>query len=655
MTNKVTYDISNEELIELYKDDTSRFEGKFRDLESITRICEGYFNGPGQIDKHKIKKGDAELFVNRIFVSVETMVSIVTSQTPPPWVSVTSSNSKLSARKLQNKVERRFRDLWEIEFNGQKKCESSLRNLYSSRFAIARYCDFDHPDNLGFKPIRVNNIRFDTDVLDIQDSNFIAEKIESTVEKMVMRYPDHADLFNGKPRDRVNYWRYWTKYYDGNIRRVMYADIYNNRVLDRRKNPYWNTRGNNHFNREQFPYAFFNTIQDNSSLIDSTSATENAIPLQDALNARKRQIHRNAWMANGLIVALARVLKKNEFDQIDASTDKILLGGDVQRVSDAFTKMTGRSLESGIYEDMYDTKREIDNVYGAHETTRGERGGIETAKGRAILRDADFGRQDLTGRSYEQFVEDIYNGWLQVMYTKGTGTKYIITPSEPESLDDQKKMDSSMSSIDIDKLDVKDLKKYIIKVIVKKGSTRPKDPESMRELAMTLRQVGMMNPLTFFELIGVENPRKHSRREFLWNTDPASLFTELGGPDMVDPDAISHIMDMISNVAGAEDNIMETDDLDKLNKHVQTHGLYMNNLEIDEDLPLYEELDGNMRATINAHVELETEILEKMLQAEQSKIQMGAQGQADMLQGGAMMPDNQGDPIAAAISGGGMA
>lgn len=599
---------------------------RFNELEQKAEQNKKYWKGE-QIDKDKLKVGDAEVFINRVLVATETMASIITSTTPLPWVIVTPKNKR--GRILENKLERELRDIWEYGVNMQQKMERVLRRFFISKVGFVKVFWNDVTDAFDAKLVDLKDVRFDLDVPTLDESRFFVEYVTDTVENLISRFPDKKEYLNrvaenttGGIRGKIRYIEYWGKSIDdkGKVQLIV-CYKHNSEILAVENNPYWN-RGDNHFKMQKYPYIPMNSLSLGYSVVDDTSTFENAIPVQDLINTRKRQINKNAWLANGILVTHANAMSKPTFDKINGDTSKIYLDGDIENVDAALRKVTGRALEGGVYEDMYDSKREIDNIFGTHETTRGEGGNDQTARGMMMLRDADYGRQDLTGRSYEQVAEDFYNWAIQMMYVKLKKKKAILSPKEENnSMDAYKQESGIMPESKEDYISKDDFKGLTVKVIVKKGSTRPKDPEAQREMAVMLKQTGTLNPLTFFELVGVENPRKEARREFLWTTNPVMLFPETQGEMLIEPAALGHIKDINNNIAGAEDQLFESMDLETYGKHLNTHNIYIQNGEIDEDLEVFADLDSSKQSIHRRHIEVEKERLKALLEQEQARME----------------------------------
>lgn len=632
--------IEDSELLKIIQEDVGKYSKEFKKLEQIREKNESYFIGD-QLNASKIPPGQSAIVDNRILMSIETMASIVTSNTPYPWVRVTPANKK--GKKLQDKLERHLIDEWEYEQNMQQKMERMYRIFAQSRFAFQKVVWDDDIEDFVVDNVRPEKLRFDLKSRTVQDSPYVAEYVEMTLGEAMEKFPEKEEYLRGliengslNTRSKITIIEYWGYYRDSETNKLesFVAWKYKDRVLGKEFNPYWNKKGDNHFRKPRHPYWVMNSINTAKSLVDDTSLIEQVIPIQDLINKRKRQIDANAGLANGVIVGSSAYIDKATFDKITMQPgERILLGGENEDVHRGLAVMTGRSLDSGVFQDLLHSIQESDNMFGTHDTTRGEKTSTETATGRAMLRDADFGRLDLTIRSYEQVAEECYNWMVQMMYVKYKNKKNIITPRENDNPKEGYAASMGMRPIDEvqDTISKDDLKGFKVKVIVKRGSTKPKDPAAIQDMAMTLMQVGQLDPLTFFEMISGDDmpePRKAARRLFLWGSDPGSLFPEIQGADLVDYEAVGHIRNINELGPDYADEMFEHADLNDIEpyvKHVSTHRLYMQGVEVDDDLEDFSSLPVEVKEAHALHVELETERLRVLQEKVQERDEMRAE------------------------------
>src|SRR5690606_6135660 len=136
----------------------------------------------------------------------------------------------------------------------------------------------------------------------------------------------------------------------------------------------------NHFTVPRMQYEICNVYIFGSDIVDPTTMIGIMKSPQDAVNKRKRQIDKNADMANGKYVVAGKRVDKNTVQEFTEEPRGILYMEDADSTQGAIDILMGRAFDPGIFSDMQDSKNEVDNIIGIHGTTRGERGIQETAR-----------------------------------------------------------------------------------------------------------------------------------------------------------------------------------------------------------------------------------------------------------------------------------
>lgn len=645
---RITPKISDTELIKIVKSDARRYEGRFRELGVIRKENERYYTGK-QVDGSNLSYGSAEIQINRILVSIETLASIITAVTPDPWVIITPRG--IEGSKLQEKLTRHLRDEWEYVQNMQQKMERMIRVFFTSRFAPMKIYWDASTDDFIIEQVRPENIRFDLDVDHIDKSSYVIEYVTMTIAEAIEKFPEskeYLERLNKDIRSKITVMEYWGTFLNNGKIESFVCWAFRNEVLGKDFNPFWNRSGANHFTRAKNPYVIMNSLSTGKSVVDDTSLIEQASSIQDGINKRKRQIDANAGLANGILVGSAQYMSKATFDKIRfLPKEKIWLNSDAEDVNNALRIMVGRPLEGGIFEDMAHSIREIDNIFGTSATLRGERQGEETARGRLVLRDAGLGRQDLTFRSYEQVAEDLYNWMIQIMYIKYDKRRTILSNREEVNPKEAFKMEKGIvfSNDKDDTISKQELKKFKVKAIVKRGSTKPQDPAALQDMALTLMQVGQLDPLTFHEIYSGElppDPRTRARRLFIWNTNPSLMFPEVSDAGLIDYEAIRHIENIIEKGFSATDELFDLanpDQLEEFEKHNSTHALYMQGAEIDPDLTPFGELPIEIKEALMEHSKLEQMRLDQVRKLAEQKQELAAPQQLGGVSATAGVPE----------------
>ncbi len=149
-------------------------------------------------------------------------------------------------------------------------------------------------------------------------------------------------------------------------------------------------------------------------------------------------------------------------------------------------------------EDMQDSKNEIDNLYGTHSTTRGERSEQETARGREILRVGDEDRQAIIGRAMERMLTELYRAWTQLIKV------YYVEDQLMPILG----KDKETEYLTISRNNIEDG----IEIDVEAGSTLPDDKVAQRAEAIQLRQLQSITTEKLYEKLGWENPMEEAKK-----------------------------------------------------------------------------------------------------------------------------------------------
>ena len=141
---------------------------------------------------------------------------------------------------------------------------------------------------------------------------------------------------------------------------------------------------------------------------------------------------------------------------------------------------------------MIDSRNAIDNVFGIHSTTRGERQGGESGRAREALREWDEDRQATIGRAIERMSEELYNAFahlVKVFYDKPQIIP-VVWKDESEEMVEFKRDDVA----------------EWMKIVVKPWSTIPDDKNAIKAQGLELAQMWKITNRRLFEMLGVEDP-----------------------------------------------------------------------------------------------------------------------------------------------------
>lgn len=622
--------VSDDELVERVNRREKDWRGDYTKLQELAVENRNYWRGR-QLDENSLYEGDVAIVVNRIFQSMETIIPIVTRRTPEPNVTVRPFNS--NDLKLQEKIEAKLKESWEVDQEMQSKVEEGLRNLFCSRYMAMKYFYNEETDDYEFTLMPMGKLSFPHKASSPEECPAIIEYVSTTVGDLKERFPEKKEEIEAQLRalganagddTEVDYIEYWEDDF--------YACVWKDLLLYKDYNPNFNydpvpetdEEGNpieeakeeseygrsfNYYRHPRKPYLFLNWLTFGDSMVDDTSLVEQVKSLQDGINRRKMQFDQNAKLANGKMIAAGNRISRDDFDNITNDPEEKLYLENADSVQGAIDMFYGRSLDSGIYNDMQDSKAEVDNIMGTHSTTRGERDAKETATGRAILKESDVGRLEILTRRIEKFGQEVYGAMIQMMYV------YYTSQHPVHMLDEDN---------DPTKLTAKEKESYIlrdefagknIRVLVQAGSTTPRDKMVEKAEAIDLWQNGGMATVDMYRRLEYGDAEKLARNAFYEKNMPEMLY---GGPDGqgYNVDAIRNIQRITD---GKKPEPFKTQNIDRFTNYIVTFQEYMKGTEVDVDLPEFKALDRKQQAAIRTHLEEELAMVDELIAKEEEK------------------------------------
>ena len=358
---------------------------------------------------------------------------------------------------------------------------------------------------------------------------YIGEHKTAVASDLIKAFPKHEEaitaLVNGKLGTSIKYTEWWTDAYVfwtlGQI------------VLDKRQTPHWNgsvekeqmdemgnattqtVPGINHFTTPKKPYAFVSVFNTGKQPHDETSLLEQAIPLQDIVDKRLKQIDKNADDANNGWVF------SNQFtaEQAKTALDAMRRGGAIiaasESISDTVTRFPAPALASYIYNDLIDKRSEIYNIMGVRGSTAQGIISEKTVRGKIEIKGQDADRLALVVEQIEQFVDHLYNLAVQTMYV------YYDAEKVARYVDDA----DAARFINL----LKTGKAGRLSVSVKEGSTIPRDALTVRNEAVDLFNSHALDPLTLFEKLQFADPEDTAKRLLTFQSNPAQYLQDVGG------------------------------------------------------------------------------------------------------------------------------
>lgn len=519
---------------------------------------------------------------NIIWQDLETRIAIASSKLPDVIATPVdiTPDKRDSARTLQ-----RYLDL-RIKNEGIKRMmKNGLRDLHLFLQGIVKIRWDKHKGANGdfvferLKPQRVivdHTASIPEDGFTADNMEFIAELLEEPIGVVSAKFPNKRNelfqslgIVQGTTRQmatKIKYHEVWFTFYakDGTpIEGVCWK--YNNLILDKMYNPYYDKEGynkvgevddkgenksfyHNHFDRPRKPYMFFSHMNLGNSPIDDTSPVEQAIPLQRIVNKRGRQITEIADRTVPKLAFAGAYITKEESRRVTNDPNEHIWFDKIEDISKALQVIPAVPPNATLYTDLAGNRAQIDSKFSTHSTTRGQAVGNESGISKQITREGDLTITDDVSETVIQRVIFEMANWatqmMKVMY-------------------DQKHYDSSMGKdgeliyLEIQRDQIHDG----CSINVRANST---DAPELKAIAQNNAKLGVTDPLTFNEDMDTPNPKERTKRLVLWSlgkVDPNMLMayakevgielTPGGGTSAVD-DSIRAMSDINRALEGEE-------------------------------------------------------------------------------------------------------
>ena len=259
------------------------------------------------------------------------------------------------------------------------------------------------------------------------------------------------------------------------------------------------TSGINHFPIPKMPYVFLSVFNLGDQPMDKTSLIGQNLANQDKINKRNRQIDKNADRMNGgMVVSLARSGLTST--QAKGVTEALRKGGVVVipdgAPRDAIDQYTPNGLPNDVYNDLVDTRNRLRDIFGTSGLTPSGIENEKTVRGKIVVRGLDADRIGGGVSEYlEQFADDVYNWFVQLLYVYDSGYQFIGGAVPPKII-----------------------------VSVKEGSLLPKDSLTIANQAIELGSANKMSLIDMYKRLEYPNPEELAANVWLEANAPQLLY-----------------------------------------------------------------------------------------------------------------------------------
>lgn len=498
-------------------------------LERARNKNERYYLGK-QIDIYKFYDHQTPYVDNEIFVGVQAITAYVSANSPA--CEIIPENDQPQSVVMAQELETAINTHTERhQFN--KKVKAAVKDLFINRVGCIKLKWDDIQKDVVPIVVDPRRLILDKDCRLGEEPKFICEVCTDTAATLFRKFPDKEKEImralgwqrksTGRMNQTVAYNEIWfTDFTAAPGEQECVAWYLEDVVLGKMKNPnyLYDKEGvsiTNFMDYPTKPYVFFNYLNDGTSLIDQTTATEQAIPLQDILNKRGQQIVDNADTANSMLVLKSgSVSEDNAANIVRAPNQALLLdSGPEQPVSSAFGEISPHLLPAYVIEDRDNVKNLIHNILGTPSQFRGddskrEVGTLGEAK---MIQSQASGRQDEIVREIENSLDRYFRLLVQMMKVYYDEAKNFATRDS----------DGKFVYVELSRESMPN----VASISVSHGSLIRTDRERRENIAMTLAKLGVIDPYNLFKDLSLTDANKRYEALVKFKMDPSSLVSDV--------------------------------------------------------------------------------------------------------------------------------
>lgn len=260
----------------------------------------------------------------------------------------------------------------------------------------------------------------------------------------------------------------------------------------------------NYFDAPRKPFIFATIFNNENSPIGRTDMITLSETLQRGVDKRKMDIDENCELVNGIVKVDAEVMGKSDAQRIRWETRGIIWG---KGVKDGVTRETGAALPQMVFDDMQDSRQEIDNIMAATSAFRGERQGQETKAGRLALIQQSYLRLNELVQVVDYVYKEMFDWGMQLSKTRYTEYHYAKWMGK----------EGAREMIELIQDDFEDGSE----ITVIAGKTLPKDDEFKFEQAQNDVLNGFISPADYLEIAQYDNAKELAKNAVMYKQNPA--------------------------------------------------------------------------------------------------------------------------------------
>jgi hypothetical protein len=261
----------------------------------------------------------------------------------------------------------------------------------------------------------------------------------------------------------------------------------------------------NYFDVPRKPYIFATIFNNENKPIGRTDMITLSSELQRGIDKRKMDIDENCELVNGIVKVDSSVMGKSDAQRIRFETRGIIWG---KGVATGVTRETGPALPAMVFEDMQDSRSEIDNIMAASSAFRGERQGQETKAGRLALIQQSYLRLNELVQVVDFTYGEIFSWGMQLAKTRYTEYHYAKWMGK----------EGAREVIEL----IQDDFETGSEVTIIAGKTLPVDDEFKFEQAQNDVQQGFISPVDYLEIAQYDNSKELAKNSVAYKMNPVA-------------------------------------------------------------------------------------------------------------------------------------
>lgn len=259
----------------------------------------------------------------------------------------------------------------------------------------------------------------------------------------------------------------------------------------------------NYFDHPRKPYIFGTIFNNENTPIGRTDMITLSAELQRGIDKRKMDIDENCELSNGVLKVDASVMNKQDAQRIRFETKGIIWG---KGVKDGVTRETGAALPAMVFDDMIDSRSEIDNIMAASSAFRGERQGQETKAGRLALIQQSYLRLNELVQLNDFIAHEVFSWGMQLAKTRYTEYHYAKYMGK----------EGAQEVVEL----IQDDFETGTEVTIIAGKTLPVDDEFKFEQAQNDVEKGYISPVDYLEIAQYDNAKDLSKNAVAYKINP---------------------------------------------------------------------------------------------------------------------------------------